>query len=761
MKSPNGRQAEKRRSVGRLLTACLALSRWFLFCATPLAVADELRSTAAHRISGRIRIDGLLDERAWREIPDIGEFVQAIPHSGEKPTEATEVRIAYTNETLYIAIRCHDHRPGQIVATEMGRDAVLTANDNVEIVLDTYHDRHNAYYFSTNPLGALVDGRVTESQYPDLNWDGIWNVRTHVDEGGWTAEFEIPFKTLGFDAKNHTWGLNVSRYLARLQEFSRWTSASFDAQLYQMGRAGELTGLEGLSQGLGLDVKPYGVTGFARDTIINEPLGGTYTGGGDISYRITSNLVSNTTFNTDFTETQADAMQVNLTPYSLYYPEKRAFFLEDASMFQFGGLGAPQVGGPGGGAPPPNGAPGGPPPDFLPFYSRMIGLPDGLEVPIHFGEKLTGKIGRFDVGLVDVETGNLRQDGRTVAEGTNLAVARVKYNFWRQSYIGAMFTDGDPLGETHNQMEGIDLKLATSDILNTDKNLSLTLFGSKTQTSGVTGQNASYGGELTYPNDLITFDSKWYVIGQNYDPLLGFVNRRGVRDSTTMLQFGPRPRFWNIRQMLFMASYTNYYSLVHRATETTVLQLSPLQWTFNSGESIGYMYMVNYDALFQPWAINPGTNLPVGGYHYGSHNFNAGSSPTRPLSFNLGYSFGPFYGGTNRQATFGITWKTDTHLSTSVTLQENWIALPEGRFNTSLAMLNLSYSFTNHISLANLVQYNSQSRSIGLQSRLRWILRPGTELWVVLNDNYIENQFDRFASAQTSLRIKFDHTFRF
>ncbi len=719
-----------------------------IILSAPLLGAD-VPETGVWRLEGRVQIDGALTEPAWQGSPDIANFVQVEPKPGEKPTEATKVWVAHNQDALYIAVRCEDGSPGQIVATEMSRDAGLWENDNIEIVLDTFHDHRNAYYFATNAVGALVDGRITENQGPAKEWDGVWNVRTRVDDRGWTAEFEMPFKTIGFDPNLRDWGFNISRYLSRGRETSRWASPSLDVQLSQAVRAGHLTGLEGLSQGVGLDIKPYGITGFTRDTEAAELWKGKGDGGADVFYRITSNLISSTTVNTDFAETEVDVRQVNLTRFPLFFPEKRAFFLEDAGIFEFarGGEGGHYEGGGGG--------------DLLPFFSRRIGLLEGNEVPVRVGEKLTGKVGRFDLGLLDVQTGNLTQENVRIAPGKNLAVGRVKANFGSQSYIGVLFTNGDPTGAAGNQVGGLDLKLATSNFLNREKNLSLTLFGSKTRTSGVDGRDAAYGGEIAYPNDLLGVSYKWLKIGENYNPALGFVPRRGVRISSTGADFRPRPGFWGIRMMSFEFGYSDYYNLAQRTTETKEVRFTPFQWIFDSGEVVGYEWAWNRERLFSPWEISNGIIVPPGDYKFTSHSFRVETSQTRPFSTQIEGGTGSFFSGTRRQLGGELTWRKDRHFSTSFRLERNWIRLKEGGFNTSLIMYRLDYAFSPLISLANFVQYDTESQNVGLQSRLRWILTPGNEFFVVLNHAWQEDQFDRFEPAQARFRVKFNYTLRF
>ncbi len=727
-----------------LLTSVLALS------VSPILSSAEVSNITARRTSEKIQLDGLLSESSWQGNPAIEDFVQVEPRSGEKPTEATNVWVAFSDNSLYIAVRCRDSSVRQIVTTDMGRDTELGENDKIEIVLDTYHDHRNAYYFATNAAGALVDGRVTENQEPALEWDGVWNVRTRIDEHGWTAEFEIPFKTFGFNLGLPNEGYNISRHLARGRETSRWASPSLDVKLNQTVKAGQISGLEGLSQGVGLDVKPYGLVGFTRDIERADVSQGTGKGGVDIFYRITSNLVSSTTINTDFAETEVDTRQINLTRFPLFFPEKRGFFLEDAGIFEFVRFGEEQG--------PPGMQSGG---DLIPFFSRRIGLVEGAEIPLLVGEKVTGKIGRFDVGILGTRTGDLTRDKVTLVPAKNLAVGRVKANFLSQSYVGALFTSGDPTGETTNQVGAIDLKLATSDFLKSEKNLSLVLFGSKSRTTGLKGRDTSYGGTLAFPNDLVNAQYKWMKIGENYNPELGFVPRRGVRISALSAEFSPRPKFWTIRQMSFEFEYSDYFNMREHSSETREFKVTPFQWMFNSGERINYEYSHNMERLYEPWEIEDGIVLPSGQYTFGSHQMEFSSSETRPIAAGIGFSTGSFFGGTRREVSAETIWRKSRHLTAAFSLERNWLSLKQGDFTTTLVTGRLDYSFTPFITLANYVQYDTESRDIGLQSRLRWILMPGTDFYVVVNHAWREDEFDRFESAQTRFQIKLNYTFRF
>lgn len=738
--------------------------RWLIvlagFC--PM-LAEEPPVAKLHRVSAKIQVDGVLDEPVWRSNPYVDGFRQVEPRTGAPPTHSTRVWLAYNQDALYIAVRCHDSEPSRIVATEMSRDSRLFGNDQIEIVLDTHHDRRNGYYFATNPAGVLVDGRITENRFPNLEWDGIWMVRARIDDEGWTAEFEIPFKTLSFRPGLSTWGFNVARTVARNREMSRWASPSRDVRTFHLEKAGVIEGLEGLTQGIGLDIRPFGLAGFSRDIYHPDRMRPVQDAGLDIFYRITANLLATTTFNTDFAETEADVRQINLTRFPLFFPERRAFFLEDAGIFEFGLTGVqrgPGVGGLMGG-----GGGGGRfrQVDILSFFSRRIGLVKGEEVPLRFGQKVTGKLGRFDLGLMAIRTGEFESAVSDLKlEPQTLAVARVKTNFWRQSYLGAIFTHGDPTGSTSTRTEGLDLKLATSNFLNQGKNLSLTLFATRTATKGVQDGQASYGGELNYPNDFFMADARWMVIGQNYKPALGFVPRTGVRITSSTVAMGPRPEFWNIRQMTFGVRYTDYHHLAYGQSETRRIQVTPIQWRFHGGEILNYSWTPNMERLFAPFEIRPGITIPEGKYWNDTHRLMFFSSSSKPWSVRLEFETGAFYTGKRHMAGVDLTWRKNRHLNTSLEIEQNWVQLNSlGNFRALVTTYNLQYAFTPLIAVSNLVQYDTDSRDLGWQSRLRWIIKPGNEFYVVLNHAWKPDELDRMVAAQTHFRVKLNYVFRF
>jgi hypothetical protein len=722
----NGGQTQTRRT-GWLVLAVL--------CLTPHAWAADARRTRAVPIARNISLDGDLTKPTWTEVEPIGDFVQREPRPGQPPTEPTEVRIAYSSSALLIAVNCLDSSPGRIIAREMKRDSNLQSDDRILILLDTYGDGQNAYYFATNPAGALVDGRITSSSAVDLSWDGIWEVRTRVNQKGWTAEIEIPFKTLGFKAGRSEWGFNIARFLGRLREESRWASASLDAQFTNVSRAGVIEHLENLSQGVGLDVKPYLLAGLDRGFSGPDSIDWARDVGMDVFYRITPNLISSTTINTDFAETEVDTRQINLTRFPLLFPEKRSFFLEDDGVFQF--------------APTNHGQ------DFIPFFSRRIGLLGGREVPLFLGQKLTGKVSRFDVGLFGVRTSDSE-----LAPPQTFIVGRVKANVFQQSYVGALFTDGEPTGLRDNRTFGLDTRLSTSNLLGTRKNFWMMAFGSRSATRGIDRNDDAYGLELNYPNDLWVFRYTYRVIGQNYRPALGFVPRPGVRLSEVRAEYDPRPTVWNIRQIFYKMEFTWYENLIRQQPESRRYWTS-VRMNFHGGEVFEFNFAPTYEQLFEPFEIHDGVEITPGVYWFNYYRVMGSTAPNKRLFFSGYWRFGTFYTGRQNEVRTQVSWRRNRHFGLDFDLQQFFVRLREGEFRTRLASVRSDYNFTPFVSLSNFIQYDTDSRNIGLQSRFGWILQPGSELLLVLNHGWQENLLDRWESTQTKVRAKFQYTLRF
>ena len=704
--------------------------------------ADRKNTAVVSRATGHISIDGFLKEADWAQAPSIGAILQREPKESAPATEKTEVRLLYDSEYLYIGVYCYDSAPGGIIGTQMSRDADLSADDKVEILLDTFRDSRNAYYFSTNPLGALVDGIIVENGSLSRDWDAIWDVRTQRAGDGWTAEFAIPFKSLGFRKGSSGWGFNFSRSIKRKIEEDRWASPRLDVQFSQVSQAGEIGGLDAIQQGVGLDVRPY-FTG----KMIDSPSAAAVTKGDtglDAFYNITPSLKLTTTYNTDFAETEVDNRQINLTRFPIQFPEKRSFFLENAGVFTFAGAGG--GGGQGG-------------PDVIPFFSRRIGLVSGHEVPILAGLKLTGKAGPYDLGVLDVRT---RESGAITAR--NFFAARIKRNIWEQSYIGALVTDGDPARTTSSQTYGADVRLGTSRFLGGKRNFNVSAYYLNAPRPGVNSDHAIFGGGVAYPNDLWNARADWAKIEKNFNPALGFVPRADTNKLNLSVDFSPRPKnFLGVRRMVHQFRFNRFVRLEDGAVESWRFFVAPINYNFNSGERFEFNYGDAFERLFKPYEISKGVVLPPGDYRSDRWRLEIGTSNKRRWIFTNEWGFGTYYSGRANELQGSFQYKVAPNFQSQVTWNETFARLPQGSFVSRVLGVRADYSVSPMLTFFNLIQYDNESRNLGWQTRVRWILRPGREVIVVFNQGWIKDNAatPAFHAADRSLALKAQYTFRF
>jgi hypothetical protein len=720
--------------IGLLVVGLLCFPDVAALAQQPERARPDTPIATARRVTGTIHIDGRLDEPDWQVAPSIGPLTQREPHEGESPSEDTDVRVLFDEQAIYVGVRCHELHAGAIVSTQLTRDANLDVDDRVTIVLDPFFDHRNGFFFQVNPAGARTDGQISNNAQ-DLvrDWDGIWNAATSRTADGWTAEVAIPFKTLRFKPDQTVWGFNVERQVKHLFETDRWAAARASSWIGNLADAGQLTGLEGARQGHGLDVRPY-VSG-GRDTGEGE-----FTGGIDVFKNLTPNLNASVTVNTDFAETEADIRQVNLTRFPLFFPEKRTFFLEGAGVFDVAALAGDT--------------------DLVPFFTRRIGLhgdeDTAIEVPIGVGAKVVGRQSDFNIGLLDVETRDLPE---AALSRQNLFAARVSRNIFEQSWVGAIVTNGNPDGTGSNNLLGADARFATSKF-HGNKNVALELFAQRTDDQTL-GKDYAGGFAVSYPNDRWDLSLTWKQIGDRFQPALGFVPRVGIRKTHGRIAFQPRPKKWGIRQFFFEFE-PEYITNLENRLENWRFFIAPFNVRTESGEHLEWNVIPEFEHLDAPFEIYPGVIVPIGSYQWHKYRTEANTATKRWWVIDFAYWWGGFYDGTRRQTGLGLTLKPSAHLSVALRLDRNDIALLEGRFYTQVMTARIDYNFTANVSWATLTQYDNESRIAGLQSRFRWILQPGNDLFLVLNrgwyrtldDNRFEPSFDR-ASA------KFQYTFRF
>jgi hypothetical protein len=687
----------------------------------------------AHPVSESIRLDGVLDEPIWATVPTIGRLLQQEPIPESEPTEETEVKVLFDEDRLVFGILCRDRDPSAIVATQLAYDRRLEVDDYVVIVLDPFYDRRNGFFFEVNPVGARADGQVSNNaERRTLEWDGIWDAAARITEDGWVAEVEIPFKTLRFQPGQTTWGFNVERTIRRLNEVDRWASPRREVWLTNLTQAGRLTELEGVQQGRGLDIRPYASTGRDDGDLKADV-------GIDIFKNITPSLNGAVTVNTDFAETEVDNRQVNLTRFPLFFPEKRTFFLEGAGIFDVAGL-----------QPSPRS-------DLVPFFSRRIGLLEGEEVPIIAGVKLTGREKGFNIGFLDVYTGSVTNEEYGEVDRQNLLVTRVSRNIFRQSWVGGILTHGNPKGTGSNTLFGLDARFATATFRG-NKNLSLDLYFMGTQDETLNATDYAAGFKVDYPNELWDVGVTASHIGENFRPELGFVPRVGIRKIRPFVSFRPRAREIGIRRFNLEFFPELIYSLDGDLLDYRIFT-APLNFRTESQDHIEINYIPELVTLDEPFEIHPGVTIPIGEYRWSRYRVMVNSAQKRPWVVQAAYWWGTFFSGDRRQVSLGFILKPSPNLRFEFRGERNDITLEEGEFYTQVFELGADFNFSPRISWANLVQYDNESRILGFQSRFRWILKPGNDLFIVFNRGW-EDIDNRFRSAFDRGTIKFQYTFR-
>jgi hypothetical protein len=714
------------------------------------------RSMTALRMadSDAVTLDGRLDEPFWARAVPAADFIQQDPQNGRPATEPTEVRVAYNKDVLYIGVTAFDSEPEKWLGYQRRRDEGLGGDDRFMWVIDTFLDGQTGYFFEMNPSGLMADALMgTNGQ--NREWDGIWNARHYRSNIGWNLEIAIPFRTLNFNPNNDTWGINFQRTVRRKNEESLWMGWQRNQNLRRMSNAGLVTGIRDVTQGRGLDIKPYGLfmsesfPGHGSPAIV-----GNTSAGIDLFYNATPQLRTNFTLNTDFAQTEVDQRQVNLTRYSLFFPEQRDFFLDGAIFFDFAS---------------PTNARGGfnnqstfDTERVIPFFSRRIGLStESQPQKIDFGTKVTGQVGGQDVGVLHVRTGD-EDDTNTIGE--EFTVFRVKRRMLSQSYIGAMYTRRDPrlAGADTAQTAGIDTKLATNSFLGSE-NLEFSGWFLNTMRKDVSGGTSAFGMNIDYPNDLWNGRVEAVEIQENFDPQVGFVTRQAYRRFSQVLDFQPRPQnHRHIRQMTFGGAFTLQTDLENQLLMRGI-EFTPFQMNFHSQDNFGLLVANRKERLDEPFDLTDEIILPMGSeYSFNRYRLYGQTAGRRMLSFNVRYELGDFYSGTRteQQATMNVRLRPGLFMQ--MTGQWNTIDLPEGDFTTKLFRFTGETQFSPFMALVNNIQYDTQSAVLGWQSRFRWILTPGNDLYLVYTHNWLDDPVrERFESLDRRMASKILYTYRF
>ncbi|MDP1569657.1 MAG: DUF5916 domain-containing protein [Vicinamibacterales bacterium] len=701
--------------------------------------ADPAPRMAATRMDAneRVVLDGVLDEAVWARAVPATDFRQQEPLEGAPASEPTEIRIAYDANNLYIGAELFDSDPSGIKGFQRQRDAGLGSDDRFMWILDTFRDGRTAYFFEINPAGLLGDGllRIGSGGNMSKSWDGIWDVRVRRHQRGWTAEIRIPFRTLNFNPQSESWGINFQRTIRRKSEELVWSGYRRNQGLFLPINAGVLTGLQGISQGLGLEAKPY--IAANRSTIAGVTDSGADIGL-DLGYSVTPSLRLAMTVNTDFAETEVDDRQVNLTRFPLFFPERRQFFLEGSSVYNFAGS---------------NGV--------NPFFSRRIGLVGGEPIPVQFGARLGGQAGAWDVGLLQVRTG---AEGAVPTE--DFSVARLRRNFFAQSSIGAIYTrrSADDLALPDHHTYGADLDMSTSTFLG-NRNLQFEAFFAahteSTRDDGTTiGDRSARGIRLNYPNNVWQAHVSLREFGAAWNPAAGFAPRRGFRRLQPTVSWNPRPaRLAQVREFQFQLFFEHLTDL-DGVLETRRLAARPLGIRFTPGDRIEVEVANQYEFLAGAFRIADGIVLAPGEYSFSDITVNGSTANQRVLSVRGEMQFGQFWSGTRRRTELGATVRPNGSLNLSGVIERQDVSLPEGEFDTTLMRVNANWTPTPFASLTNSLQYDDVSRGLGLNTRLRWIVRPGSDFYFVYAHNWRDGD-GRFITLSRGATTKLNYTHRF
>ncbi len=692
---------------------------------------------AARPATGVIAVDGVLDEPAWESAGVVDDLVQQSPRPRDATPYRTTVRFLVDRSTLYVGFDCADPEPGRIAVHTMQRDGAMEGDDTLALVIAPFAEGRNGYLFRINAAAARADGLVAGPDTTSLDWDGVWDAATRRTEAGWTAEIALPARSLRFTPGRDRWRLEIERTVARERITLRWSGVTLDSKVDDFGRSGILTGLAGLAQGLGLSLSPFGLARRSADFPAGErTLKGAF--GLDASYAITPQLDAVLTVNTDFAETEVDTRQVNLTRFPLYFPEKRPFFLEGSDHFEFGlGLSG----------------------DFVPFYSRRVGLFEDARVPIDAGAKLLGHAGPLGVAVLDVETGSTGDLSRT-----NLLAGRVTVDVDEHLRVGTVVTHGDPGGARSNTLVGLDAVWRTSSFAG-DKNLAIGLWGARSFGDLGPGARGGWGLKAEYPNDLWDVALKLKQFGDALEPALGFLPRPGIRDHEVDISYQPRPErglFGWVRQFLFELEGRLVTDLSGR-TESWSLFTAPFYATTRSGEVLQVTWTPQHERLDEPFEVVDGIVIPPGGYTFHRAHAEARSSEHRALRAVAAVTFGGFFDGTLTQVTASLSW-TDPggHLQLGAESENDYGSLPGGRFITRLHQLRGTYSFSPALTVSTYLQYDTESSNLGVNARLRYTLRPGTDLFLVFTRDWQERleTASRFAPEEEQIVLKLRWTLR-
>jgi hypothetical protein len=674
----------------------------------------------AVRLAEGLVVDGRLDEAIYGQVESIDGFIQQEPHEGQPATERTEAWVFFDEKNVYIAARCWESDPRRRVANEMRRDNMnLFQNDHFGVIFDTFRDRRNGFMFYVNAIGGFFDGQTTDERDTNRDWNTVWRSQVGEFEGGWTVEMAIPFRSLRYrPGDTQIWGLNFRRVVRSKNETSHLTlipAAYSRGGLLRLSRAATLVGIQPGPGGVNLEMKPYatgGVRTDVEDAIENDSTRGV---GFDLKYGLTRGLTFDFTYNTDFAQVEDDEQRVNLTRFSLFFPEKREFFLEGQGIFTFGGVNT-------------RGGFGfeGPSDTPILFFSRRIGLSEEHSVPVVAGGRLTGKAGAFAVGLLQIRT-----DDEPAAEAvrTDFSVLRVKRDIFRRSTIGLIATRRAPAidGGPENSAVGVDAGFSFF------QNLTVNSYYARTRTPGRSGDEDSYRAQLEYAGDRYGLEVERLAVGEDFNPEVGFVRRGDMIRNFAKARFSPRPASLPSVRKFGWEGSVDYITDGRGRLETRERQVQ-FRVEFQSGDEWNIEGSDFYEVLDEPFEISDEVSIPSGGYHFRELRTMYRLGPQRKISGFLNASWGEFYDGDRAEAGYRGRVEITPAVSLEPGLSRNWVDLPYGRFTTTLASARATLTLSPRMFVGALLQYSSSGDHVATNIRYRWEYVPGSDLFVVYSE---------------------------
>ena len=739
--------------------------------------AQEPPVVHATRTSTPPSIDGRLDDPVWHQAPTIADFFQREPVEGAPPTEQTQVRILFDDDHLYFALRCFDSEAARLVANQMRRDAELDENDNIQIILDPYNDRRGGFYFSTNPLGARQDLLLTdEGRTRNQAWDSVWQSRTRIDSLGWSAEVAIPFDQVRYpDSDQAVWGINIGRAIRRKNEevFLVPPPQSYGFRgRYRTSLLATLTGLGQLQSRPPLAVVPFLLSGTQRDFTADGSTEYDLEPGLDFKYGLTPSLTLDLSYKTDFAQVEADQEQINLTRFSLFFPEKRDFFLEGAGIFEFGERVERQ-------------GSGGRPPTLL-FYSRRIGIEEGHNLPVLAGGKLTGRAGPYQIGTLRMTTQAMtfvdeeEEDRFVTANGdlldadqaalseativdtlqlnipdtlrvaqTDFTVLRIKRDMLGRSNLGFIAIDKQPGSEAdYNRTGGVDFTLSLLQAA-----LNLRGFAAKTWTPQVEGRDRAGLLELDYRQGRFETRLNYLDVEEDFAPEVGFVPRTDIRRFKGSGRYRPRPAIGWIRIFSLGPRFT-YLMDRDNTLQSRDFQFSAFA-NLEIGDWFGVRYRQRYELLDEAFEIRDDQEIPPGAYEFGSYHFNLFANSSRRLSGRISCEYGDFFNGTRQRVSTEAVWRYNARLALEGTYEFNHINLPNGTFNTHLFGHRFLYSFSPDMFVRGFLQWNSAQELVGGNFLFNYRYLPGSDLFLVYNQVWDTEGGLEQASRSLQLKVSY------